>query len=64
MTVRKLVILTAAVVFLLAAVMNLYRLLAGFPIMIAGYSVGQTASFFAMCIAAALSLMLFREAGR
>ena len=36
----------------------------GFPIMIAGYSVGQTASFFAMCIAAALSLMLFREAGR
>ena len=64
MTTRKLVLWLAALVFLLAAGLNLYRLLVGFPITIAGYEVGQTASFFALCIAAALSLMLFREASR
>ena len=64
MTSRKLVILIAAAIFLLIAGLNLYRLLFGFPITIAGYMVGGTASFFAMCIAAALSLMLFREAVR
>jgi hypothetical protein len=64
MTSRKLVLLVAAAIFLLIAGLNLYRLLVGFPITIAGYTVGATASFFAMCIAAALSLMLYREAGR
>lgn len=64
MTTRKLVLLTAAVIFLLAAGLSLYRLLVGVPIIIAGMEVGQTASFFALVIAVALSLMLFREAGR
>lgn len=64
MTSRKLVLLIAAAIFLLIAGLNLYRLMVGFPITIAGHTVGATASFFAMGIAAALSLMLFREAGR
>jgi len=61
---RKLVMLVAAVIFLLLAAANLYRLLVGFPIMIAGQTIGATTSFFLMAIFAALSLMLFREARR
>ena len=61
---RKLVLLAAAVVFLLIAAVNLYRMLVGFPIEIAGHTIGMTISFFALCIGAALSILLFLEARR
>jgi hypothetical protein len=40
MTGRKLFTLVAAVIFLLLAGLNLYRLLVGFPIMFGAFSVG------------------------
>lgn len=57
---RNMIILIAAVVFLVLAGANLFRLLYGFPIIVGGIQVGGTASFFMMVIFAALSLMLFR----
>ena len=49
-----------ALVFLCLAALALYRLLVGFPIVIGGMEVGQTASFIAFVAFAALALMLFR----
>jgi hypothetical protein len=64
MTGRKLLTLTCAVVFLLFAGANLYRLLVGFPVVIGGVSIGLTISFLLVAACGALSLMLFREASR
>lgn len=52
--------LIGAIVFLCLAALALYRLMAGFPIVIGGMQVGQTMSFLAFVAFAALSLMLFR----
>jgi len=54
--------LIAAFVFLIIAIAGLYRLLVGFPIVIAGVSIGQTASFFTFVIFAALSVIFFKSA--
>ena len=56
--------LLGAIVFLLIAALNLWRLLVGFPIVIAGVFIGAPISFLVMCAAVALSVMLFREARR
>lgn len=64
MTGNRLVSIVAGLVFLVLAGVSLYRLLWGFPITIGGAYVGQTASFFAFAIFAALSLMLFVGARR
>ena len=47
---KKLPILIAAVVFLIAGAGGFYRLMVGFPIVIAGVAIGQTASFFEFVI--------------
>jgi len=57
---HRLVTLIAAGLFLLLACASLYRFLVGFPVTIAGESVGQTATFFVLVISVALSIMLFR----
>lgn len=57
---NKVLSLIGGVVFLLLAAVNLWRLLVGFPIVIGGYVIGQTISFFAFAAFAALSLMFFR----
>jgi hypothetical protein len=57
---NRFVLLAGAVVFLILALASLYRLLFWFPIDIGGAHIGQTASFFAFAICAALSLVLFR----
>jgi hypothetical protein len=59
---RKLVLSAAALIFLLVALLGLYRLLVWFPISIGGVEIGQVGSFFAIVIGAGLSLMLFNEA--
>ncbi len=64
MTSNKLANFAGAFVFLILAVVSLYRLLFWFPITIAGAQVGQTASFFAFVICIALSLIMFRGAMR
>jgi len=58
----KLASTVAGIVFLILACASLYRLLVWFPITIGGAHVGQTASFFAFVICAALSLIMFRGA--
>ena len=47
-------------VFLLVALVALYRLLFWFPITIAGERVGQVPSFFAFVICTALSIISFQ----
>ena len=63
MSSQRIASLTGAIIFLAIAALALYRLMVGFPISIGGVEVGQTSSFFAFVVCAALSLMLFR-AGR
>jgi len=60
MSTNRIATLTGALVFLCLAGLALYRLLFGFRITIGGEEVGQTSSFFAFVICAALSLILFR----
>jgi hypothetical protein len=62
MATRKLVLMTAAVIFLLVAAAGLYRLLVWFPISVGGVEIGQVGSFLAIVVGAGLSLMLFSEA--
>ena len=61
---RKPIALIGAIIFLVLAGLNLYRLLVGFPITIGGYQVGGTASFLMMAAFGAISLILFRAAAR
>ena len=59
---QKVLMFIVAVVFLIAAAAGFYRLMVGFPIIVAGVAIGQTASFFEFVISAALSLISFRAA--
>lgn len=59
---QKVLMFVVAVVFLMAAAAGFYRLMVGFPIIVAGVAIGQTASFFEFVISTALSLILFRAA--
>jgi hypothetical protein len=54
----------AAVVFAVAAAAGFYRLMVGFPIIIGGVPIGQTASFFTFAISAALTLIFAKAAMR
>lgn len=62
MSSNRLASLVGGFVFLILAAVSLYRLLFWFPIDIGGAHVGQTASFFAFVICAALSLIMLRGA--
>jgi hypothetical protein len=55
-------IFLAAIIFLIGAAAGLYRLLIGFPIIVGGLPIGQTASFFTFVICAALSFIFFKAA--
>jgi len=54
--------LLAGTIFLIAACAGFYRLMVGFPIVIGGMAIGQTASFFTFAISTALSFIFFRAA--
>ena len=56
--------LIAATLFLLMALVHLYRLFTGFPIVIADNEIGQGISVVALLVTAVLSVALFREARR
>ena len=60
MSTFRLTTIIGAIVFLAIAALALYRLMVGFPIRIGTVEIGQTSSFFAFVIFAALALMLFR----
>ena len=57
---NRTVSLVGALVFLCRAVFALYRLLVGVPMSIGGMQIGQTMSFFAFAVFAAIALILFR----
>ena len=59
---NRLATLVGALIFCLLAGVSLYRLLFWFPISIGGMEVGQTSSFFAFVIFAALALIMARGA--
>ena len=67
MTGRTILMLIAALLFLLLGLFGFYRLMVGFPISIGGAQLGQTSSFFMFVICVVISLILFgqaRAAGR
>ena len=51
----------AAIIFMLVAIVHLYRLVAGFDVVIAGRALGQAPSIAGLVIGGLLALMLFRE---
>lgn len=64
MTDRKPFTLIAATIFLLIALVHLYRLISGFEVIIAGRTLGPGFSLAGLIIGGIMSLMLFREAKR
>jgi hypothetical protein len=54
--------IVGGIIFLLLALVSLYRLLFWFPITIGGEHIGQTASFIGFAVFAALSMIMFRGA--
>jgi hypothetical protein len=58
---NKLSALAGAVVFLLIALVALYRLLFWFPITVGGQTVGQTVSFFIFVVFIALAMIAFKD---
>ena len=52
----------AAFPFLAGACAGLYRLIVGFPIIVGGVPIGQTASFLTFVICTALSFIFFKAA--
>ena len=56
--------MVAAAVFLLMALIHLYRIAVGLPITIGGTSVGQEVSWVALVATLFLAVGLFREARR
>jgi len=60
MTSNRVASVLGGIVFLIIAAVCLYRLLYWFPITIGNERVGQVATFFALAISAALSLIFLR----
>ena len=52
--------LLGGIVFLLISLVALYRLMFWFPIVIAGWQVGQVSSFFVFVIFLAMSIVSFQ----
>ena len=64
MTARRPFTMLAAAIFLLMALVHLYRLIFGFDISIAGTEVAHSVSWIALAATALLAAMLYREAKR
>lgn len=52
----------AAAIFAIMALVHVYRIAVGFPIIVAGTGIGQSVSWVALVVTAVLSFGLFREA--
>jgi len=64
MTERRPFTKLAAVIFLLMALVHLYRVIVGFDISIAGTHVSQAVSWLGLAVTALLAVMLYGEARR
>ena len=62
MTGRKVLLLIAAVLFLLMGISGFYRLMVGYPLSLGSLQFGQTLSFFIFIICVVISLILFKQA--
>ena len=56
--------LIAAIIFLLMAVVHVYRLMTHFQVIIGSHVIPQAVSWIAILVTGGLSWMLFREARR
>ena len=56
--------LIAAIIFLLMAVVHVYRLLTHFQVIVGSHAIPQSVSWIAILVTGGLSVMLFREARR
>jgi hypothetical protein len=56
--------LIAAIIFLLMAVVHVYRLFTHFQVILGSHVIPQSVSWVAIIVAGGLSLLLFREARR
>jgi len=54
----------AAAIFLLIALVHLYRIIVGFDVSVAGTHISQSVSWIAVLFTGLLAAMLFREARR
>ena len=54
--------LIAAIIFLLMAVVHVYRLLTDFQVIVGSQTIPQSVSWIAIIVTGGLSVMLFREA--
>jgi hypothetical protein len=64
MTARRPFTMLAAAIFLLMALVHLYRLIVGFDVSIAGTQLPQFVSWIGVLVTALLAAMLYREARR
>ena len=54
----------AAAIFMLMALVHLYRVAVGFPITVGSVEIGQPVSWVALVVTAVLAVGLFKEAQR
>ena len=64
MTARRPFTMFAAAIFLLIALVHLYRIIVGFDVSVAGTHISQAVSWIAVLFTGLLAEMLFREARR
>ena len=64
MTARRPFTMFAAAIFLLIALVHLYRIIGGFDVSVAGTHISQSVSWIAVLFTGLLAAMLFREARR
>ena len=64
MTARRPFTMLAAAIFLLMALVHLYRIVVGFDVSVAGTDISQSISWIALLFTGLLAAMLFREARR
>ena len=64
MTARRPFTMLAAVIFLLMALVHVYRLIVGFDVSVGGTHLPQSISWIALVVTALLAAMLFLEARR
>lgn len=64
MTARRPFTMLAAAIFLLMALVHLYRLVVGLEVSVAGTQLPQSISWIALAVTGLLAAMLYREARR
>ena len=64
MTAHRPFTMLAAGIFLLVAIVHVYRVVVGFDVAVAGTQVSQSVSWIAILVTGLLAAMLYREARR